>query len=132
MNHHVFFSIFLIFFLSMIKKKDRKSIKKLSVLLPVMDKEYYEGVLQLRSPNKEVINFIRNQFKNNSKVWVAKQEKLKTGIDLYISSNKFLLSLGKKLKKSFKGELKISRRLHSRDRMTSKRIYRVTVLFRLL
>ena len=96
-----------------------------------MDKEYYEGILQLRNPNEEVLNFIRNQFKNNSKVWISKQERLKTGIDLYISSNKFLLSLGKKLKKSFKGELKTSRKLHSRDRMTSKNVYRVAVLFRL-
>jgi len=96
-----------------------------------MHPEYFEGTLQLRNPNEEVINFVRNQFKNNEKVWIAKQEKVKTGIDLYISSNKFLLSLGKKLKKSFKGELKTSRKQHSRNKMTSKTIYRVTVLFRL-
>ncbi len=96
-----------------------------------MDPNYYEGILQLRNPSEEVINFVRNQFKKNQKVWIAKQEKLKTGTDLYISSNKFLLSLGKKLKNSFNGELKTSRKLHSRNRVTSKNIYRVTVLFRL-
>jgi len=96
-----------------------------------MNQQYYEGTLQLRNPNEEVLNFIRNQFKNNQKVWIAKEKDLKTGIDLYISSNKFLLSLGKKLKKSFKGELKTSRRLHSKSRITSKNVYRVTVLFRL-
>ena len=97
-----------------------------------MDRNYYEGKLQLRNPNEEVLNFIRNQFKNNEKVWIAKAERLKTGIDFYISSNRFLLSLGKKLKKSFKGELKTSRKLHSKSRITSKEVYRVTVLFRLL
>jgi len=96
-----------------------------------MDKGYYEGTLQLRNPNKEVINFIKNQFKNNEKVHIAKHEKLKTGIDFYISSNRFLLSLGKKLKKSFKGELKTSRKLHSKNKITSKDVYRVTVCFRL-
>ena len=96
-----------------------------------MDKNYYEGTLQLRNPNEEVINFIKNQFKNNEKVWVAKYETLKTGIDIYISSNRFLLALGKKLKKSFKGELKTSRKLHTKHKMTSKEVYRVTVLFRL-
>ena len=98
-----------------------------------MDKnpQYFEGILQLRNPNEEVLNFIRNQFKNNKKAWIAKEEGLKTGIDLYVSSNKFLLSLGKKLKKSFKGELKTSRKLYSKNRLTSKNVYRVTVLFRL-
>ena len=95
-----------------------------------MDLNYYEGILQLRNPNEETINFIKNQFKNNPKVWIAKHEKLKTGVDFYISSNKFLLSLGKKLKKSFKGELITSRKLHTQHRMTSKKVYRVTVCFR--
>lgn len=96
-----------------------------------MHPQYYEGILQLRNPNEEVINFIRNQFNNNEKIWIAKQVKLKTGLDYYISSNRFLLSLGKKLKKSFKGQLKISRKLITRNRITSKNVYRVTVLFRL-
>ena len=96
-----------------------------------MDNQYFEGILQLRNPSQEAINFVINQFKNNSKEWIAKEEKLKTGIDYYISSNHFLLALGKRLKKSFKGELKISRRLHSKDRMTSRQLYRVTVLFRM-
>jgi len=92
--------------------------------------QYYEGILQIRNPSEEVLNFICNQFENNQKVWIAKHEKLKNGIDFYISSNKFLLALGKKLKKSFKGELKTSRKLHTRNRVTSKAVYRVTVLFR--
>ena len=93
--------------------------------------QYFEGILQLRNPNEEAISFIRNQFKKRKNVFIAKEEKLKTGIDLYISSNRFILSLGKKLKESFKGELKTSRKLYGVDRQTGKLRYRVTVLFRL-
>jgi NMD protein affecting ribosome stability and mRNA decay len=98
-----------------------------------MDKnpQYFQGILQIRNPNEEVIRFVMNQFKNNEKVWIAKEEKQKTGIDYYVSSNKFLLSLGKKLKKSFKGELKTSRKIHTKNKLTSKDVYRVTVCFRL-
>ena len=98
-----------------------------------MDKNpnYFEGILQIRNPNEECVNLIRNQFKNNEKAWIAKEEKQKNGFDLYISSNSFLLALGKKLKKSFNGTLKTSRKLHTQSRLTSKKLYRVTVCFRL-
>ncbi|HLC96800.1 MAG TPA: NMD3-related protein [Candidatus Nanoarchaeia archaeon] len=97
-----------------------------------MDKnpQYYQGILQLRNPPEEALNFVKNQLAHDAKVWVAKEEKFKTGIDLYLSSNKFLLQLGKKLKKSFKGKLIISRRIHTTSRITSKEVYRVTVCFR--
>ena len=86
----------------------------------------------MRNPSKELMSFVNNQLKKNSdKVWVAKHELQDSGIDMYISSNKFLQSLGKKLKKTFKGELIVSGRLHSRDRQTSKDKYRMTVLFRM-
>jgi len=93
--------------------------------------DYFEGVLQIRNPNEEVMNFIENQFKNNDKVWISKEIKLKTGMDYYVSSNRFLKQLGKKLKKSFKGELKLSKKLFTRNHLTSKEVYRGTVLFRL-
>ncbi len=97
-----------------------------------MDKnpQYFEGILQLRNPSEEALNFIENQFKNNEKAWIAKQVNLKTGIDLYVSSNRFLMQIGKKLKKSFKGKLILSRKTHTRNHLTSKEVYRVTVCFR--
>lgn len=93
--------------------------------------QYFEAKLQLRPFNKEVFNYVIKQIKKNN-VLIAKEVKLKYGIDLYLTSNRFALALGKKLKKAFKGTLKISRTLYSRDRQTSKTLYRVTVLFRLI
>lgn len=91
--------------------------------------QYYEGILQLRDPSKEIIRFIKNQVKKED-VFIGKEVKLRNGYDYYISSQKFLRNLGKKLQKSFKGELKVNYRLFSRDRQTSKNIYRVNVFFR--
>ena len=95
------------------------------------NQQYFEGILQLRNPDDELIDFIKNQFENNPHVWIAKEERLKNGIDIYVSSNRFLLALGKKIKKKVKGELKTSKRLYGVDRQTSKLRYRATVLFRL-
>ena len=95
---------------------------------------YFQGILQLRDCKEEVIDFVNNQIKkaNREDVYVSKSVRIKNGIDLYLTSNKFLRSLGKKLKKHFNGQLKESEKLFSRDRQTGKEVYRLNVLFRLI
>ncbi len=95
-----------------------------------MNMQYYEGILQLRNPTKEVIRFVKNQIKKNN-IHIAKEIRLKNGMDLYLSSQRFLRNLGIKLQKSFGGQLKTSRKLHTISRKTGKRLYRVTVLHKL-
>ena len=95
-----------------------------------MHNDYFEGILQLRNPNNEVISFIKSQIKKRAGVFITKEQKVNNGIDFYITSQKYLQALGKKLKKSFQGELKISSKLHTKNKLTSKNVYRVNVLFR--
>lgn len=94
---------------------------------------YFEGSLQLRPYDEEVMRFIQNQLKakKNKGVFISKIVEVGDGVDIYFSSQKFVRELGKGLKKSFNGELKISRTLFTRDRMTQKLVYRATVFFRL-
>lgn len=92
---------------------------------------YYQGILQLRDVNEEIISFVRNQLKKRGDVFITKTVKNPNGVDLYITSQKFIRILGKKLKDSFGGELKISSKLHTRNKQ-GKELYRVNVLFRLL
>lgn len=96
------------------------------------NKDYFEGVLQLRNPNKEVIDFIRDNVEKRKDVLITKEKKINNGIDLYFTSQRFLRALGKRLKVKFNGELKESRKLFTRKRLTSKDVYRVNVMFRLL
>lgn len=90
---------------------------------------YWEVKLQLRPYDKEVIEYVYRHLKKNKKEIVLEM-KLKEGLDIYLADRKFAASLGKRLTKVFKGETKISRKLFTRDRVTSKQVYRVTVLFR--
>ena len=64
-------------------------------------------------------------------MFITKKEKVRNGIDFYVTSKRYLQNLGKKLQNCFGGELKVSSRLFTRDRQTSKDVYRVNVLFRL-
>lgn len=93
--------------------------------------EYYEGVLQIRNPNDEVMDFINNSIKKSKDVYISKVKKVGNGFDLYISDRRYILYLGRKLKEQFGGILKKSPRLFTRDRQTSKNVYRVNVLLQL-
>ena len=75
--------------------------------------------------------FVRDEIKKAKTVFISKEVKIKTGIDFYITSQKFIQPLGQQLQKKFGGELKITSTLHTRDHQTSKDLYRVDVLLRL-
>jgi NMD protein affecting ribosome stability and mRNA decay len=95
-----------------------------------MHKSYYEGILQLRNPTKEIIEFVKNQIKKKPDVLITAEKKVTNGIDLYMTSQKHIRIIGKRLKKNFCGELKVSSKLHTKNRQTSKNVYRINVLFR--
>ncbi len=92
---------------------------------------YYEAKIQLRPATDEILRFIRNRVDEKDNVFISKVEELKSGnIDIFLTSQRYAQSIGKGLKKSFGGELKLSRTLHTKNKMSGKRVYRVTVLFR--
>ncbi|MBW3021237.1 hypothetical protein KY334_08125 [Candidatus Woesearchaeota archaeon] len=90
--------------------------------------KYYEGFLQLRNCEKEIYDFVYNEFDQNG-IYIADQKQQKNGVDFKVSSNKFLLKLGDDLSKKYSGVKKISRKLFSQDSDTGKPIYRMTVKF---
>ena len=90
---------------------------------------YYQGILQLRDVSDEVMDFVYSQIQKRPDVAVTKTAKLDNGKDLYLTSQKFIRILGKKLRESFGGELKVSSKLHTRNRQ-GRDLYRINVLFR--
>ena len=99
-------------------------------MVRVKPDQYFEATIQLRNPNEEGFNCVVNAVKKRKDVHIAKIVKAKNGIDIFISSQRFARTIGKRLKKSFKGELKESKKLFGVNRQKSKQIYRGTVLFR--
>ena len=92
--------------------------------------QYYEGILQLREPTKDVLNYFRKIISRRGDVSITKEIKVKNGYDFYLTSNKALIIIGKKLFSRFGGEQKISRKLYGVRRATSKKLYRITLMFR--
>ena len=95
--------------------------------------QYFEGVFQLRNPNLEVERFINSKVKKSEKfgVWINKELKVKNGIDYYYVNKHFFSKLAYDTQAKFGGEVKISNKLFSRDRLTSKNIYRTNILIRI-
>ncbi|MBW2976087.1 hypothetical protein KY347_01425 [Candidatus Woesearchaeota archaeon] len=96
----------------------------------ISNKDYYEGILQLRNTGNEVIEFVLKEIQENENMYMAKIKKVTNGVDVYLSPQKSLRSLGNKLQKRFGGQLTVSRKLHTKSRVTSRDVYRVNILFR--
>ena len=91
---------------------------------------YFEGILQLRDTTPEIHQWIHNRVKSDGKAAITKEKKTTNGVDFYFNDQHYLQNLGQKIRQVFPGILKTSRRLHTVDKMTSKLLYRVNVLFK--
>ncbi len=92
---------------------------------------YFEGTLQVRGSTAVVEQFIdmaieRGEANGN---FLVKKDRHKDGFDYYFTKNKFTRQLAASLKKQFGGKYTLSRRLQTRDRQTSKEMYRLTLLY---
>ena len=97
----------------------------------MLKQSYYEAIIQIRPATKEILDFIKKKIEERKGVFVSKMEELKTGVDLYVSDQRFARALSKQLKRTFRGEVKLTRKLHTVSKSSGKKLYRVTVLFRL-
>ncbi len=93
---------------------------------------YFEGILQLRDVDQDVIDYALEKLKQSEKrgIFLSKKKKVKNGLDLYLTKKGYIHELGQELLKKFGGEKKASRKLFSRNKQTSRDIYRINVLFR--
>ena len=117
----------------------RRFIKTLYVIID-MDQEsvqksgYFQGVLQLRNPTEELVRFVREDVSKQPKgrqVYIGREVRLENGYDFYLTSNRYMRTLGRKLQKRFGGQLVESPKVFTRDRQTSKDVFRLSVLLRL-
>jgi len=97
------------------------------------DSQYFEGTLQLRAANPELIDFVRKDIAAHTKdgVHITKESGKGKSRDFQLTSTKYMRQLGKRLKSRFNGELTETAKLFTRDKQTSKEVYRTNVLFKL-
>ena len=90
---------------------------------------YYEAILQLRPADKVAMYWLERLAKDKT---ITRKESLREGIDYYFYKWREAIALARELKKRVKGKIKVTRKLHTYNHQTSKRVYRVTVSFRVI
>ncbi|MEK6955954.1 MAG: NMD3-related protein [Nanoarchaeota archaeon] len=94
--------------------------------------EYYEAIIQLRPASPKLVDFIACEIERRPDVKISKIVDFKTGIDIYLTNQRFARStLAPMIKRKFDGKLTITKALYGRHRQTNKLIYRATILFRM-
>lgn len=91
---------------------------------------YYEAIIQIRPKKDVVLDYIITLTQKLSDIITRTIDK-KFGYDLYIRDRKVATHISRNIKKRFNCDIKISKALHSRDRQTSKLLYRLTILIKL-
>ena len=93
-------------------------------------KEYFEAILQLRCSN-EAQQYAISDIKESRMLTEAVPVKGSgKKFDFYLKSTDYAMNLVRRMRKRYPGTVKISRKLYGRDKMTSKTLYRTTVLFK--
>ena len=98
--------------------------------IPRKHRKYYEAIIQLRPASYPIIKFVKDIIKKREDVFISKEERQKTGIDLYISSKSLAMTIGRMLKKRFGGKIILSRSIYGVQKASSKRLYRLTLCYR--
>ena len=94
--------------------------------------DYFEGVLQLRNVSDKAVDWLYDEIQRTSRTKIAKVLEVPGGIDLYLSAQHYMQTLGRQLQTRFGGILKVTSRLFTRNSLTSRDVHRMTVLFRQL
>jgi NMD protein affecting ribosome stability and mRNA decay len=99
--------------------------------------EYYEAVLQVRCANFRVledsIELLKGKVEKlrHKGIFINNTKSVREGYDLYMTNKRIAQALGKELHEACGGIYKSSPHLFSKNRQTSKNIYRVNILVKL-
>jgi NMD protein affecting ribosome stability and mRNA decay len=112
-------------------KEKQKSTKEKKSDYKDSQVNYFEAILQLRYFNEDQFNKIIDYIEfseNNCKI--SKHVPHKNGVDIYLSSQKFIQHLSRWLKNNFNCQINLTSTLHTRNSLENKDLYRLTVCVR--
>jgi len=108
-------------------KERRMSTKEKKAEYAASQQAYFEAILQLRREyTEEQFNEIVDHIEEST-CRISKHVIRKEGIDLFLTSQKYIQQLGRWMKDRYSCQITSTRKLHTRDVIKCKDLYRVTV-----
>jgi len=92
-----------------------------------MHSSYFQAIIQLRNPRKEVEEFLIRSLGNQ----ISNIQKVRNGLDYYVKDNKRADRAAINARDKYGGEYNVAATLHTRDKQSSKGLYRLSILLRL-
>lgn len=93
---------------------------------------YYTAILQVRNETTHSLKYMKELLDElKERVKISKEVPVVSGTDYYMTDTNSAKLIGRRLKQKFGGDIKISAKIFSKDRQTSKDIYRVNILVKL-
>ncbi len=96
-----------------------------------MHEGYYEGIVQLRNCTDDSIRLVRRLAKEKMPNMISEEKIVRGGVDFYVKKKSFLRFVASKVQERLGGEVIFSDKIHGIDKLTSKQIFRETVLINL-
>ena len=95
--------------------------------------KYFEAILQIRPLSHEVLNFALNELEKQKDkgIYMNKKEETAHGINLYLTNQTYAKVLARKIADQFGGNVSKNEKLFSRNRQTSKDVFRLSILVQL-
>jgi len=100
--------------------------------------DYFEGILQVRSADgdeirKDMLEAVRDEIARHAPrgVYCTKEDVVRNGMDFQLTSQKHVQTIGRRLHEELGGILKINPRIFTRNKQTSKDVFRINVLLEL-
>jgi len=92
-----------------------------------MHDDYFEAIVQLRNPTDDSVIYARKLLRDQ----ISKQRRVRGGVDFYVKDKKRAENAARKIRDKYGGEFNIAAKLHGRDHLKSKDLYRLNILIRL-
>ena len=93
-----------------------------------MSSNYFEATLQLKTRDERIINRTETILKEN-RVGIKSKKKSKNGYDFMLTSNHGMIKSINRLSEEYPPIITISKKLHTKDNLTGKELFRVTALY---